>query len=182
LRSPDSQAAELVGATESAFVSIRDQPILVIVAVQRTGTSAMAQPKALDQKSVVKREIPALTIGTFVQAAIVANLIVGTLVFVEFSVMSLVNRDGRDFKMGLWLVPFVTLVIWGTASVMCVVALIPRWLSMFGRWLIGEPARSSPSDKLGVWDDWLDSPAEAIVPASIIGELQWERDHEVSNP
>jgi len=142
----------------------------------------MAQPKAIDQKSAAKREIPALTIGTFIQAAIVANLIVGTLVFVEFCVMSLVNRDGRDFRMGLWLVTFVILVIWSTASVMCMVTLTPRWISMLGRWLIGEPARSSPPARSGVWDDWLDSPTEGIVPASIIGELQWERDHEVSNP
>jgi hypothetical protein len=113
----------------------------------------------------------------------VANLIVGTLVFVEFSVISLVNRDGKAFQMGLWLVLFVTVVIWGTASVMCVVALTPRWLSMLGRWLIGGAARFSPSDRSGVWDDWLDSPAEGTVTVSNVGELHWcEREHEVSSP
>jgi hypothetical protein len=131
----------------------------------------------------LKGEISIVTIGTFARAASVANLIVGMLVFVEFSFMSLVNRDGGDFKMGLWLVPFVTAVIWGTASVMCVVALTPRWLWILGRWLIGGAARSSPSARSGVWDDWLDSPTEGIVPASIAGELQWrERDQEVSSP
>ena len=33
---------------------------------------------------------------------------------IEFSVISLVNRNGRDFQMGFWLVPFVTLVIWAS--------------------------------------------------------------------
>jgi hypothetical protein len=138
----------------------------------------MAQHRAIHRKPSLKGEIPIVTIGTIARAAGVANLIVGTLVFVEFSVISLVDRDGRDFKMGLWLVPFVTAVIWGTASVMCVVALTPRWLSMLGRRLIRGPARYSPLDRSGVWDDWLDSPTEGIVPASIAGELQWrERDH-----
>jgi Cu/Ag efflux pump CusA len=116
----------------------------------------MTQPKAIGEKSAVKREIPTPRIGTFARAASVANLIVGTLVFVEFSVISVVNRDGRGFQMGLWLVPFVTAVIWGTASVMCVVGLTPTWISMLGRWLIGGAARSSPSARSGVWDHWLD--------------------------
>ena len=48
---------------------------------------------------------------TFVRAARVANLLVATVVFLDFSVMSLVNRDGRALQMGLWLVPFLTVVI-----------------------------------------------------------------------
>ena len=105
----------------------------------------MAYLKPIDGKYAQKGAIPTLTLGTFVHAASVANLLVATLVFIEFSVMSLVNRDGRDFQMGLWLVPFVTMVIWGTATVMCVVALLPRWLCTLGRRLIGGRARSSPS-------------------------------------
>jgi hypothetical protein len=62
------------------------------------------------------------------------------------------------------------------------VALILGCLHTLRRWLIARSARSLPSNKSGVWDDWLDSPAEGIVPASIMGELQWEGDHEVSNP
>jgi hypothetical protein len=96
----------------------------------------MAPRKSTDRKNGQKRAIPTLTIGTFVQAAIVANLLVGSLVFVEFSVMSLVNHHGIDSKMGLWLVLFVTVLIWGTASVMCVVALTPRWIAMLVQWLI----------------------------------------------
>jgi hypothetical protein len=97
---------------------------------------------------------------------------VATLMFIEFSVMSIVNRESKDFQMGLWLVPFVTLVVWSSATLFYVVALILGWLSMLGRWLLGGPARSTPSDKSGVWDEWLDSPADCIVPASIVGELQ----------
>ncbi len=73
----------------------------------------MAQPKEIGRNPASKGEIPILTVRTFARAASVANLLVGTLVFVQFSVMSLANRDGRAFKMGLWLVPFVTAVIWG---------------------------------------------------------------------
>jgi hypothetical protein len=126
----------------------------------------MAPRKSTDRKNDQKGAIHTLTVGTFVQAAIVANLIVGTLVFSEFSIMSLVKRGGRDFKMRLWLVLFVTVLIWGTASVMCVVALTPRWIAMLVQWLIGGIARSSPPAKSAVWDDWLDSPAEGIVPCA----------------
>jgi hypothetical protein len=142
----------------------------------------MAPQKSTDRKNGQKGAIPTLTIGTFAQAASLATLLVGTLVFVEFSVMSLVNHHGRDFRMRLWLVLFVTVLIWGTASVMCVVALTPRWIAMLVQWLVDRPARSTPSNRSGVWDEWLDSPAEGIVPASIIGELEWERDREASNP
>jgi hypothetical protein len=47
----------------------------------------MAQPKAINGKPAPRGKIPTLTIGTFALAASVANLIVGTLVFVEFSVI-----------------------------------------------------------------------------------------------
>ena len=102
--------------------------------------------------------MPALTPWTFVRAASLANLLVATLVFVEFSVIEIVNHDGVAFLLGLLLVPFVTLVIWGTAAALCVLALAPRWLCTLGRRLIRGPARSSPSDRSGVWDNWLDSP------------------------
>ena len=118
----------------------------------------MAYLKPIDGKYAQKGAIPTLTLGTFVQAASVANLLVATLVFIEFSVMSLVNRDGRDFQMGLWLVPFVTMVIWGTATVMCVVALTPK-VALHAR--EAADRRTSPVltiRKSGVWDDWLDSP------------------------
>jgi hypothetical protein len=154
----------------------------MILAIQRSGTSAMAPRKTMEGKNALKGAIPAPSAWLFVRAAIVANLMVATLVFSEFSVMSIVNHESKDFQMGLWLVPFVTLVVWSSETLFYVVALILGWLHTLRRWLIARSARSLPSNKSGVWDDWLDSPAEGIVPASIMGELQWERDHEVSNP
>jgi hypothetical protein len=119
----------------------------------------MAPSKSIDRKHSPKVAIPCVTLGSFVQAAGLANLLVATLVFIEFTAVSLVKRDGSDFLTGLyWLIPVVTLVIWGTATVMCVMALLPRWLCTLGRRLIGGRARSSPSESSGVWDDWLDSP------------------------
>jgi hypothetical protein len=151
--------------------------------LQRFGNSAMARPKSIAKKNALKGTVPTVTLGTFVQAARLANLLVATLVFLEFGVLSLVNRDGRAFQIGLWLVPFVTVVIWSTASVMCVVALTPRLLCTLGRRLIGKPARSTPSNRSGLWDEWLDSPADSIVAISNVGEPPWfVQDHELSGP
>ncbi len=117
----------------------------------------MAHPNSLDRNNAPSGAIPVLKPWTFVRAASLANLLVATLVFVEFSVIAIVNHDGRDFKMGLWLVPFVTLVVWSTAIVIYVVALTQRGLAKLGRRLIQGCAWSSPSDRSPVWDDWLDS-------------------------
>jgi hypothetical protein len=118
----------------------------------------MAPPKSIDRNKAPNGAIPALTPWTFVRAAGLANLLVATLVFVEFSAIAIVNHDSRAFQMRLWLFPLVTLVIWGTAAVLCVLALTPRWLWTLRRRLIGGPVRSSPSERSGLWDDWLDSP------------------------
>lgn len=97
------------------------------------------------------------TARNFVVAAGVANLIVATMVFAEFSVMSLVEHDLKPFEMGLWLVPFVTLVIWASTAVIYLLALAPRAMRALGRHLVGR-RRSFPSPRSGVWDDWLDRP------------------------
>ena len=70
--------------------------------------------------------------------------------------------------MASWLVPFVTLVVWTSAALLYIVPLAARQFGTLGRQLIDrfgtlgrrliERARSSPSGKSGVWDDWLDSP------------------------
>ena len=86
-----------------------------------------------------------------------ANLIVGTLVLFEAIAFAWSVRDGKVFAFGLAFIPFVTLVVWGSATVFYVVPLVSRWLGTIARRLI-EPVRSSPAGKLGVWDDWLDSP------------------------
>ena len=117
----------------------------------------MPPPKSIDRKNALKGAIPALTPWTFVRAAGAANLIVATLVLIDFSVIALGTHDGRAFQTVLWLVPFVTLVVWGTATVLYVVFLAARLLGTLERRLI-RPARSSSSGMSGVWDHWLDSP------------------------
>jgi hypothetical protein len=94
---------------------------------------------------------------TFIRAASLANLLVATMVFAEFGGMALVEHDPWPFQMGLWLVPFVTLVIWATAAVLYFLALAPTALRALGRRLVGG-AQSSPSARTGLWDDWLDRP------------------------
>ena len=67
------------------------------------------------------------------------------------SAIALVNHDGEAFQLGLTLIPLVTVVIWGTATVLCALALTPSRLWMLGRRLL-------PTRRSGIWDDWLDSP------------------------
>jgi hypothetical protein len=117
----------------------------------------MAPPRSIDGKNVLQGAIPAVTPWTFIRAAGLANLLVATLVVIEFSVIALVQRDGRALHVGLCLVLFAMLVVCGASAVLGVVALTPGRLWRLGRRLIG-PARSSPPDKSGVWDDWLDNP------------------------
>jgi hypothetical protein len=117
----------------------------------------MALSKSIDGKNAVKGAIPAVSPWPFVRAAAVANLIVGTLVFFEAIAFAWSVRDGKVFAFALALIPFVTLVVWGSATVLYVVLLASRRLGTIARRLIG-PARSSPSGRFGVWDDWLDMP------------------------
>jgi hypothetical protein len=126
--------------------------------------------RSIDGKSTQKAAIPSLTLETFVRAASAVNVIVGTLVFIEFSVFSLVNRSGRDLVLGIFLLPFVTLVIWSIAAAMCVLALGPKWLWSLGQRLIRGISPPRPMGSLGVWDDWLDSPPGGVVLISRSGK------------
>ena len=117
----------------------------------------MAPQKAIDGKDAPTRATPVVTARTYARAAIIANLSVATLVFVEFGAMAIVDHDVRPFRTGLWLVPFVTLVVWGAAAVIFVGAAMPGWLRLIGRRLAGA-SPTSRSGRSGVWDDWLDNP------------------------
>jgi hypothetical protein len=117
----------------------------------------MAPQESIDRKNALKGAIPAPTPSTFVCAAGLANPFVEPLVFIGFSAIALVTHDGRAFHMVFWLVPFVTLVVWRTAAVLCVVSLVLSQLGTLA-WRLGRPDRTSPSVRSGVWDDWLDGP------------------------
>ena len=111
----------------------------------------MAPTKSIDETNALEVAIPEPTIWTFVHAAVVANLLVATLLLVVFSVMALGGH--RDvLELGLSLIPFVTLVIWGSATLLYLVVRAVGLLGTLKR-LIGH-ARSS--GKSVIWDDWLD--------------------------
>ncbi len=113
----------------------------------------MPHIKSIDKTNAFKSAIAGPTIWTFVHAAVVANLVVAALVLVVFSAMALSEHRGV-LRMGLLLIPFVTLVVWCSASALYLVVRAAGLLGTLKR-LIGQ-ARSSPSGKPGIWDDWLD--------------------------
>jgi hypothetical protein len=117
----------------------------------------MIDPKPNDKLNAWDGAKSDVTPWTFVRAAALANLLVGAMVFVEFSGMALFEHKPEPFRLGLWLVPFVTLVIWTTAAVLCLLALAPGALRALGRRLVAR-CRSPLAAGSGVWDEWLDSP------------------------
>ena len=117
----------------------------------------MSPAKSIDRTNALKATIPASTLWAYVRAAIVANLIVVTQVLIAVVAPALGTHDGEAFHMASWLIPFVTLVVWTSAALFYLVPLASRRFGTLGRRFIG-PARSSPSGRSGVWDDWLDSP------------------------
>jgi len=116
----------------------------------------MAPTKSIDGKNALEGAVPAPTIWTFVHAACVANLLVATLVLIVFSAMALGDHDCGAVHVGLWLVPFVTLVVWSSATVFYLIFRAAGLMATLKR-LIGQ-ARSSRSNESCLWDDWLDSP------------------------
>jgi hypothetical protein len=65
----------------------------------------MIYPKPNAKLDTPDRSRSILTPWTFMRAAGLANLLVATLVFAEFSGIALVKHDPKAFQMGLWLVP-----------------------------------------------------------------------------
>jgi hypothetical protein len=115
----------------------------------------MAPTKSIDKSNVLKGAIPEPTIWTFVHAAVVASLLVATLLLVVFCAEALGgHRDA--LQLGLLLIPFATLVIWSSATVFYLAFRAAGLFGMLKR-LIGRP-RSLLSGKPGIWDDWLDIP------------------------
>jgi hypothetical protein len=132
-----------------------DLPILRVLAIQTSGTSAMTPTKSIDKTNSLKGAIPVPTIWEFVLAAVVANLLVATLVMVVFIAMALGGHRGL-FQLGLSLIPFVSLVVWSSAAVLYLKYRAAGLLRTLKRRI--RHARSSPAGKSGIWDDWLDIP------------------------
>src|SRR5262245_2561551 len=112
----------------------------------------MTQSKAIDGLGIQYGARSEPTPRTFVRSASLANLLVATMVVVEFSVIAWVDHDPKAFRFGLWVVPIVTLITWATAAVLHFLEMVTRALRALGRRLVGRP-RSFPSARSGVWDD-----------------------------
>jgi hypothetical protein len=115
----------------------------------------MAPTKSSDKTSALKAAIPDPTIWTFVHAAVVASLVIDTFLLVVFCTEALVGRRGVG-PQWLALILFATLVVWSSATVFYLVYRAAGLFRTLKR-LIGD-ARSSPSGKSVIWDDWLDIP------------------------
>jgi hypothetical protein len=110
----------------------------------------MASTKSIDKTSSLKSATPDPTIWTFVHAAVVASLLITSLLLVVFSAKALGEHLGA-WQLGLLLMPFAILVIWSSATVLYLVFRAVGLLGTLKRLI--RHARSKPS---GVWDDWLD--------------------------
>ena len=77
----------------------------------------MVPTESIDKTSALQGAVPAPTVGTFIHAACVANLLVATVVLIVFSVVALNEHAGATLQLGLSLIPFVTLVVWISATV-----------------------------------------------------------------
>jgi hypothetical protein len=115
----------------------------------------MAPTKSIDKTNALKGAIPDPTIWTFVHAAVVASVVIATLLLVVFSVMAFGDHRGV-FQLGLSLIPFATLVIWSSAAVLYLGFRATELLKTLKPLI--RHARTSPSGKSGMWDDWLDIP------------------------
>ena len=115
----------------------------------------MAPKKPVDKTNALKGTIPVSTIWTFAHAAVVATLVVAALVLVVFSAIAFGENRGV-LQLGLSLIPFATLVVWSSATVLYLGFRAAGLLGTLKR-LIGH-ARSSTSGKSVVWDEWMDIP------------------------
>jgi hypothetical protein len=124
----------------------------MILALQRSRTSAMTSTKSIDWKNVQISAIPEPTIGTFARAAILANLLVATPVAIVFSIFALQEHALGALQLVLWLVPFETVVVWSSASAFFLIFVVAKLFPALAQRLVWSSGKSV------VWDDWLDNP------------------------
>jgi hypothetical protein len=136
----------------STFAFSWDQPILMVLALQRSWSSAMTPTKSIDWKPVQISAITVPTIGTFARAAVLANLLVTIQVVIVFSIAALQEHALGPLQLALWLVALETVVVWTSASAFYVIFLVAKLLRVSARRLVWASGKSV------VRDDWLDSP------------------------
>jgi hypothetical protein len=124
----------------------------MVLALQRSGTSAMAATKSIDWKNVQISAMPEPTIGLFAHAAVVANLLVVTIVVIVFSFFAFKEHALATLRLLLWLIPLVTLAVWCSASAVYFTFLAAKLFRALEQRLFGSSSKSV------LWDDRLDSP------------------------
>jgi hypothetical protein len=103
-------------STESAFAFFLGSAYPDGIGTSTSRTSAMTLTELIDGKNAQIGEIPNPTIGVFAHAAVVANLLVAAIVVFVFSMIALKEHALGDLQLMLWLIPFVTVVVWTSAS------------------------------------------------------------------
>jgi hypothetical protein len=124
----------------------------MVLALQRSRTSAMTPTKSIGSKKAQISAIPKLTIGTFARAAVVANLLVVTIVVIVFSFFAFKEHALATLRLLLWLIPLVTLAVWCSASAVYFTFLAAKLFRALEQRLFWSSSKSV------LWDDWLDSP------------------------
>jgi hypothetical protein len=117
----------------------------------------MITAKKLDNSQITDLNGEIVGVRTFVRAAAFANLIVGTMVFVEFGILPILDHQLNTFWLGLMLALLSTVVVWCAGALICVIVLAPSRLLRLWR-TIRVPNRFTQSGSSTVWDDWLDGP------------------------
>jgi hypothetical protein len=112
----------------------------------------MTRTRSIDWNKAKMSEIADPSIGLFARAAVVSNLLVAAIVAIVFSFFALKEHALGALQLLMWLIPFVTVVVWSSASAIYVMFLVAKLFRAVARRLVWSSGKSV------VWDDWLDSP------------------------
>jgi hypothetical protein len=112
----------------------------------------MTPTKSIDWKKAQINGVAEPTIGTFARAAVVANLLVVTIVVIVFSFFAFKEHALTTLRLLLWLIPLTTLAVWCSASAVYFTFLVAKLSDALAQRLFFSSSKSV------LWDDWLDSP------------------------
>jgi hypothetical protein len=110
----------------------------------------MSCPTLLAKREFHKARAGEPTIRTFIRAAGLVSLLMGTVITVEVTVFAILGSP--EFVL---MVPILLAAVWCIAAVLCFLTLVPAHLWRLARHRI-DRARALQLNPSGVWDDWLD--------------------------